>query len=602
MVHLTFACNLGKVFHTICILIILLNVGKRMQMIKEQIYKLSIKNKIIILMIPIIIVPITVFSILFLRSYENVIEEQSMKSVSDNQTMIADRLERILINMVDCSNYMSISINKIQANTRNILLRDVRTANSIYTELNLAQVIFSDVETLVYVDAGKSLFSNSVQMLRYKAEWSDAVKLLEGSRGESVLFSKREGESIGIYKEPEMDEGMVILGKKIIEITSGKTMGYLFVNVRMELFSAHLQNQMTKFYLLDKDNNLLGGREGFPYEVFGKEKQWEGFTTGWVERKKFLYSGYQMQNYGWKILGVTNLGKFNIGQEKLMAIFLLVGIGMVFVEILLSFYFTNLITRPLIKLKQNTERVTLGDFSIRCGFQKRDEIGQLGHSFDTMAEKIQDLIQKVNDESRKKREYELALIQEQVKPHFLYNSLDMIIKLSEMKKYRDSQRVAKKLADYYRNTLSDSQEVIRLERELRIVTDYMELLQMRYDNLFVYHIRVMEPDLKNRWVPKLILQPLIENAVYHGLKYKGEKGTIDISVEAEENQIIIKIKDNGVGMPREVLEAYRLGKKMNNHFGIYSVNHRVKLFYGETYGLSFADVSEGTIAILLLPL
>ncbi|WP_394925116.1 sensor histidine kinase [uncultured Robinsoniella sp.] len=186
--------------------------------------------------------------------------------------------------------------------------------------------------------------------------------------------------------------------------------------------------------------------------------------------------------------------------------------------------------------------------------------------------------------------------------HFLYNSLDMIIKLSEMKKYRESQRVAKKLADYYRNTLSDSQEVIRLERELMIVEDYMELLQMRYYNLFTYRIKVRESDLKNRWVPKLILQPLIENAVYHGLKYKGEKGTIDLSVEAEGNRIIIKIIDNGVGMPKHVLEAYRLGEKIDNHFGIYSVNHRIKLFYGESYGLSFADVSEGTTAILSLPL
>lgn len=573
-------------------------------MMKKQKSKLSIKNKIVILMIPIIIVPITVFSILFLRSYENVIEEQSMKSVSDNQTMIADRLERILINMVDCSNYMSISINKIQANTRNILLWDVRTANSIYTELNLAQVIFSDVDTIVYVDTGNSLYSNSIQMLKYKEEWSNAAKLLEETHGESIILSKRDSESIGILNNVGKDgeESMVVLGKKIIEITSGKTMGYLFVNVRMELFSAHLQNQMTKFYLQDQENSLLGDTEGFPYEIFGEGKSWEGFSTGWVEKKKFLYSGYHMQNCDWKILGVTNLGKFNIGQEKLMDIFLMVGIGMVFVEILLSFYFTNLITRPLIKLKQNTERFTTGDFSIRCGFQKRDEIGQLGLSFDAMAEKIQDLIQRVNDESRKKREYELALIQEQVKPHFLYNSLDMIIKLSEMKKYRESQRVAKKLADYYRNTLSDSQEVIRLERELMIVEDYMELLQMRYYNLFTYRIKVRESDLKNRWVPKLILQPLIENAVYHGLKYKGEKGTIDLSVEAEGNRIIIKIIDNGVGMPKHVLEAYRLGEKIDNHFGIYSVNHRIKLFYGESYGLSFADVSEGTTAILSLPL
>ncbi|WP_027294458.1 sensor histidine kinase [Robinsoniella sp. KNHs210] len=570
-------------------------------MIKEQINKLSIKNKIIILMIPIIIVPITVFCILFHRSYENVIEEQSMKSVSDNQTMIADRLERILINMVDCSNYMSISINKIQANTRNILLWDVRTANSIYTELNLAQVIFSDVDTIVYVDAGNSLFSNNVHMLRCKQEWSDAVKLLEDSRGESVLLSKQDVESIGILNEEGKSDGMVVMGKKIIEITSGKTMGYLFVNVRMELFSAHLHSQMTKFYLLDQENNLLGRKKDFPSEMYGDINQ-EGFSIGWADRKKFLYSTYQMHNYNWKILGVTSLEKFNIGQERLVSIFLMVGIGMVFVEILLSFYFTNLITRPLVKLKQNTERVTTGDFSIRCGFQKKDEIGQLGLSFDAMAEKIQDLIQKVNDESRKKREYELALIQEQVKPHFLYNSLDMIIKLSEMKKYRESQRVAKKLADYYRNTLSDSQEVIRLERELLIVSDYMDLLQMRYYNLFEYHIKVREPDLKNRLVPKLILQPLIENAVYHGLKYKGEKGAIVISVETEDNRILIKIIDNGVGMPKQVLAAYQSGEKMDNHFGIYSVNHRVKLFYGESYGLSFEEVSEGTTAVLTLPL
>lgn len=565
---------------------------------KKRLQDLSIKNKIILLMIPIIILATVSFASLLFYYSNKVLERHSVETLMDTQEMVSERMKNILADMVDCSNYVSISINKVQANTHNILLRDVKNANSIYTELNMAQVIFSKVDTIVYRDVGGSLYSNSTPMLKTPGIWEKAAGLVEGTSGESVVFGQKESQEIGLS---DAGERKVTLGKKVIEISSGNTLGYLFVNVKAEQFLSHLRNTNTDFYLMDQSGCILGDGKEFPKEKFLGRRGWESARLEKSFGKKILYSEYKMAGWGWRIYGRTDLRKFNVSQESLLVIVLVIGSGVALASIFLSFYFTNLITRPLIKLKENTEKVMEGDFSIRCDFRKKDDIGQIGNSFDAMTANIQELIQKLNEESAKKREYELALIQEQVKPHFLYNSLDMIVKLSEMKKYRESQRVTKKLADYYRNTLSDSKEVIPLGQELKIVEDYMDLLQMRYEDVFSYHIKVRDASVRHIPVPKLTLQPLVENAVYHGLKYKGKKGFVHIEIEQEVEETIIRVIDNGVGMPQEIKKAYSQGKKIEDHFGIYSVNHRLKLFYGEKGALVFEEIEEGTAAVLHLP-
>jgi len=212
------------------------------------------------------------------------------------------------------------------------------------------------------------------------------------------------------------------------------------------------------------------------------------------------------------------------------------------------------------------------------------------------------LLKRVDEEARKKREYELALLHEQIKPHFLYNTLDIIIVLIEMKREWEAAHVVKKLADYYKNSLSSSEEIILIETEIQIIEDYLELQNIRYGEMFSYEIYVDEEAKKER-IPRLTLQPLIENAIYHGLKYKGNRGTIRVEARVAEEKVIIKITDDGIGIQEEKLkEIRRFAEKAEKHFGLYSVNHRLLLYYGENSGLQIeSKYEEGTCITIEIP-
>ena len=240
---------------------------------------------------------------------------------------------------------------------------------------------------------------------------------------------------------------------------------------------------------------------------------------------------------------------------------------------------------------------------------QKDEIGTLGRIFNYMTQRNLELLKQVDDEAKKKREYELALIQEQVKPHFLYNTLDIIIMLIEMNRSKEAARVTQKLASFYKNSLSGSEDIVTLERELQITRDYLDLQTMRYGDKFKYKFEV-PLDLYYISIPKMTLQPLVENAIYHGLKYKEDWGTITISGELLNNKAVLKVSDDGIGIDADKLKLMQGFLSSNEipededrkHFGVYSVDHRLRLYFGEEYGLNVeSEFEKGTTFIICIP-
>ena len=262
----------------------------------------------------------------------------------------------------------------------------------------------------------------------------------------------------------------------------------------------------------------------------------------------------------------------------------------------------RLITKPLLKLKKGAEEIATGNLNVHFNFHTQDEIGKLGNIFNIMTLKIRELLKRVDEEARKKREYELALLHEQIKPHFLYNTLDIIIVLIEMKREWEAAHVVKKLAAYYKNSLSSSEEIISLETEIQIIEDYLELQNIRYGGKFSYDI-VIDAEAKKECIPRLTLQPLVENAIYHGLKYKENWGTIRVYVHYLGEKIQIKVMDDGIGIPDEKLNEIRsFAEKVEKHFGLYSVHHRLLLYYGEEVLFNInSKYEEGTCITIEVP-
>jgi two-component system sensor histidine kinase YesM len=224
-----------------------------------------------------------------------------------------------------------------------------------------------------------------------------------------------------------------------------------------------------------------------------------------------------------------------------------------------------------------------------------------------MVEEIENLIQMVYEEQRAKREAELKILQAQIKPHFLYNTLDTIQWMAQERNAPDIAQITVALTHLFRIGLSKGNEIIPLSEELKHVESYLIIQLARYEDKLSYHIDLPEA-LKSQHVLKLILQPLVENAIYHGIKPKRGPGTIDIQVHRNEQRLYIRVSDDGVGISAERLAELReMLQRTENRpaeagFGLYNVHERIVLTYGEPYGL-FVDSKDhqGTVIEVCLP-
>ena len=269
-----------------------------------------------------------------------------------------------------------------------------------------------------------------------------------------------------------------------------------------------------------------------------------------------------------------------------------------------SLLIANSITRPIKKLSENIRLVGRGDFTVRSVESYDDEIQTLSDTFDGMVGQISSLLEDVKEEQINLRQTELKLLQAQINPHFLYNTFDTIIWLAEDHQDEQVVEMITSLSNFFRTTLSRGEDFISLGEEEVHVRSYLEIQQSRYRDILEYEINV-SGELHEYKVPKLTLQPLVENALYHGIKNKRGKGMIVVEARADENELILTVSDNGIGMEPDTLE--RLGKSITEGnkigYGLANVQERIQLYYGKKYGLTIRSKFEvGTDVIVSLPL
>ena len=234
-----------------------------------------------------------------------------------------------------------------------------------------------------------------------------------------------------------------------------------------------------------------------------------------------------------------------------------------------------------------------------------DEIADLVQSFKRMLAEIRQLIDRNVREQREKRKSELNALQAQINPHFLYNTLDSIIWMAEDGNTKDVVLMTSSLARLLRRSISNKNEIVTLREEVEYTQSYLVIQKMRYKDKLEYAFDLDERVLGIEIV-KLLIQPLVENAIYHGLKYKEDgKGMLAVSVAKEQDDIVIRVMDNGVGMTKEQLDHIfdeRVIDHKRNGVGVLNVHRRIQLHYGPEYGLSFeSQEGLGTTATIRIP-
>lgn len=309
----------------------------------------------------------------------------------------------------------------------------------------------------------------------------------------------------------------------------------------------------------------------------------------------------------WRIAIFSNVDSINVLKNQFLFNNTVISVLSLLLGITIFTLLSRAITLPLKKLDRQIKKTVSGQYlsSKILELKSNKEVQSLSNSYNNMVSEIKSLIEMVNLKHNEQRKSELKALQNQINPHFLYNTLDSILYLISKKENDNAAKMIEALSNLFRISISKGQNIITVEEELKHARSYLVIQSIRYKNSFTYEID-FDPSLKNQKTMKLIVQPFIENAIYHGLKNNIDKGLIKISVYKELNNIIFSISDNGYGMKKEKIDMLYESLKnsiIKSGVGIRNVYQRIKIYFGDTADIKIiSDLDVGTTIKIIIPI
>ena len=406
---------------------------------------------------------------------------------------------------------------------------------------------------------------------------------------------------------------VVTLSRSITSVTKPDICGVFFVDLNYDAISKLCEKISlgNKGYIFVLDGNgsiVYHPQQQLIYSGMKQERiaeVMESRESSFLTEDDRLYTISRSEKTGWIVVGVSYLSELMKGANKARNLYLIIALLLFAAALLLAYLLSDAITRPITALEKSMKEVEKGNFEhAALEVCAENEVGRLSQSFNIMTEEIQNLMEQSRHEQRIKRKYELKALQAQINPHFLYNTLDSIIWMAEWGKTQEVVQMTSSLARLLRRSISNEREVVTVAEEVEYTQDYLTIQKMRYKDKLEYEILV-DQEIAQEGIVKLILQPLVENAIYHGIKYKEGKGMIRIRGFRQEDKIVLQVEDDGSGMDEETLthifEKHTKDTKSNG-VGLKNVNERLQLSYGTEYGLKYeSKIGEGTTATVILP-
>lgn len=429
---------------------------------------------------------------------------------------------------------------------------------------------------------------------------NDNFSIIEAFRNTNV-------DTRGKWYQHTQNERSVYYLKVLNEIDTNTQKGYVLIRLEENTvylnYKGQKKDELSEIFIFDREGILMSTNQremlnraddkARPEELkMESDKIYQGIKEN---TKKFAVSEYQTKQ-GWKVLSALNI---DIGMRGLRIItrnIILLSIALVIIFMSIILLILKKIMNPIVVLSQHMAKTGANPLCKIQEVNTKDEIGNLVSSFNQMVDMNETMVMQLKMKEKEKRRLELSLLQMQIKPHFLYNTLDTAFCLNGMERHKEASRVIKQLAGYYRLVLNNGNEWISLAEELSAVEKYLDIQSVRYSELVDYTVSVDE-ELYRFQIPKMTLQPLVENAIYHGIKPMEEKGHILIIGELCEDDVTISIIDNGIGMSGKLFDEILSGKRKGTDkesFGLKSVAERLRLFYGEDARIELENLPIGT--------
>lgn len=558
----------------------------------------------------------TVFLLFFILSilltyflYQFVSRDYALSNMEQNSRQTLVSISSNILEMIDNidNNYNLLLKSGLSDLTRQPIPPQKRKEydNFLFTVIDtynhLDAVYIMDLESHIYgVDKFniKSLAIDSVS----EAPWYESVVFARGS----YILSYNAG---NIFT-PDFRENFISAIRVINDLETQKPAGFAIMNIPVRsleaLFQTVFENRQTHVALYDESGQVLCalGNESnvdnpkLLLSDIGQRTPYQTYTSSHM-----LTAGLYIPDLNWKIIADFPLESERNLSGSLFQISLWVLLINIVLMLFCSIIISKSIQHPVLRLIRAMNDAETGEFKAVEVRYPDSEIGVLELNYNHMIEKIQTLLKSLVKEQKKKREMELRALQEQIKPHFLYNTLDAIGYMALTEEPGQVYDAIETLGSFYRESLSSGQQMITIRQELQIIKDYTHLLSLRYESLFSVDYQV-DSNLLDHRILKLLMQPLVENAVYHGIKPLGEPGIIQIQIHRNEEFLLICVSDNGVGMERELIERLLTASDFENRksFGLVGTIERVRITYPEKSVISIESKKRyGTRISIKIP-
>ncbi|UQZ82647.1 Sensor histidine kinase YehU [Paenibacillus konkukensis] len=578
---------------------------------------LNLKRKALVIFLLFVILPTIGVGVVVQLKYNQVLREQFISSTRRNLDNVTSQLSEQTKMVEDIADYLILS-----PDMRSYLRTGPPLDNELKADLK------NNIENFLTFQLMSKSYIRSIEINGYNG---NQIKMGEPFNGDESRWReeavKRKGGifwSEGHTLESSWNGQVRVLSMiRILNsyITITQPLGELTIrldeaSIASQLEKGVLEAEAGGVFIVGPEGNLIlssqadmpGGYvpdEALLKKLSSSKKDFLSYT---VQGKRYLVLYNQMENTDWKIIAMISEANISEQLRGVQAIMMIILAAILLLALVALFGFNLTIIRPILRLKKETGRVAGGDFSARVPIDSQDEIAELNRKFNEMVMTIEELIEHKYKLELRERESELKLMQNQMDPHFLYNTLDMIRWTARLEKADKSSRMIEMLSKFFRSSAGNRNYQTTLAREIEFAQVYLSLQQFRLGDKLMYKL-YLEPGIEEAPALKASIQPLVENFIKHGIDKKKPVGIIEVIGYRSEDEIWIDVTDNGKGMPPDrafeishALASRQIDRSAGRIGALLNIHERVTIFFGQQYGLEIIHNSdEGTGIRLRLP-
>lgn len=566
----------------------------------------TLRSRLIIYFTIVSIVPSILISIFYYSYSTKALKNTMLNDAYVNEAYIIDNIDNEMKIAVKLSDWIFLnrSLEKV------LMEPSFNKPNLNYDLINAKDLLENTVMDSSISKGISAIIINSKNGVNLR--YGDDAALIDSKELENKTWFKdsigKNGDVCfqGIVVNPALvkhDDYVIPIVRPVIASTTESDIGWSYIALRESLISdvykEFYKRNNNPIYIIDKSGTCVSSSDN---KYIGKSMTNEEFiepvlnstkpgSFDLMDKKDMSLVVYTKSNLtGWSLVQKVSYAPLKEQQAVLLRSSIAIFLGSILIASLFTMFISSNLTQPLKRISRRMRKISDGNFERDPSLEGDDELGKLGIGINELACNVSELLVKVKEEEAKKRDLELKVLQNQVNPHFLYNTLNSIKWMATVQKADGIRDVVSALGRLLMNISKEKSEEISIRRELALTEDYILIQNVRYNGKIKFQINIHDEKLLDAGILKFTLQPIVENAIFHGIEPKKDSGNIMIDILEQNNEIVISIEDDGIGMNEDrIKEILNKDEKHENRgfrsIGMKNVDDRIKLVYGNDFGL-----------------